>query len=145
MLDFFDSLVYNGFSKLNIILQRTVSHISLNEGLFIFVQVKNEEFFRFLWRIKLKSTSPLIRPSKLKDEIKNAIVVDSREIFRDFITMNSKALIRLNDENVEVSLVYPEDADLDKMKLSVLYPVETAIIGYGEGSSVVWKVPQAHQ
>lgn len=59
--------------------------------------------------------------------------------------MNSKALIRLNDENAEVSLVYPEDADLDKMKLSVLYPVETAIIGYGEGSSVVWKVPQAHQ
>lgn len=78
---------------------------------------------------------------KLKDEIDNATVIDSRKISRHFITMNSKALIRLNDEDVEVSLVYPEDADLDEMKLSVLSPIGTAIIGYKEGSSVEWDVP----
>jgi regulator of nucleoside diphosphate kinase len=79
--------------------------------------------------------------NKLKRELDRAIVVNQQNIPGDIITMNSKALLRLNDEDVEVSLVYPEDTDLAEMKLSIFSPIGTAILGYREGSTIEWEVP----
>ncbi len=78
---------------------------------------------------------------KLIKEISRAVVVDSKQVSEDVITMNSKALLQLNDEDMEVSLVYPEEADFSSMKLSVFSPIGTAILGYQEGSTVEWEVP----
>lgn len=78
---------------------------------------------------------------KLGGELSRAVVVDSQQVPRDVITMNSKALLQLNDENIEVSLVYPDDADLSAMKLSIFSPIGTAILGYKEGNTVEWQVP----
>jgi regulator of nucleoside diphosphate kinase len=78
---------------------------------------------------------------KLEDELYRAIIVDSQQISRDVITMNSKAVLQLNDEDIEVSLVYPKDADLGMMRLSVFSPIGTAILGYKEGNTVEWEVP----
>ncbi len=78
---------------------------------------------------------------KLEGELDRAIVVDSQQVPKDVITMNSKALLQLNDEDIEVSLVYPEDADLGAMKLSIFSPIGTAILGYKEGNSIEWEVP----
>jgi regulator of nucleoside diphosphate kinase len=79
---------------------------------------------------------------KLEAELGRASVVDARQIPRDVVTMNSTALLHLDGEDVEVSLVYPEDADLGAMKLSVFSPIGTAILGYREGSTVEWEVPE---
>jgi len=79
--------------------------------------------------------------SKLKRELGRAKIVDQREIPRDVVTMNSQALLRLDDEEIEVSLVYPEDANLSEMKVSVFSPIGTAILGYREGSIIEWEVP----
>jgi len=78
---------------------------------------------------------------KLEDELSKAIIVDSAQISPDVITMNSKALLQLDGEDVEVSLVYPDDADLGGMNISVFSPIGTAILGYREGSTVEWEVP----
>lgn len=78
---------------------------------------------------------------KLQYEINRALIVDSRQIPRDVITMNTKALLELNGEDIEVSLAYPDDADLGSMKLSVFSPIGTAILGYREGSTIEWEVP----
>lgn len=78
---------------------------------------------------------------KLVGELSRAVVVDSQQVPRDVITMNSRALLQLNDEDMEVSLVYPEDADLGSMKLSIFSPIGTAILGYKEGNTVEWEVP----
>ncbi len=78
---------------------------------------------------------------KLVDELSRAIVVESHEIPADVITMNTKALLQLDKDDYEVSLVYPEEADLNGMKLSVFSPIGTAIIGYREGNTVEWEVP----
>ncbi|ACV63879.1 GreA/GreB family elongation factor [Desulfofarcimen acetoxidans DSM 771] len=78
---------------------------------------------------------------KLENELYRAIIVDSQQVPRDVITMNSKALLQLNDEDIEVSLVYPEDADLGAMKLSIFSPIGTAILGYKEGNTIEWEVP----
>lgn len=78
---------------------------------------------------------------KLRGELSRAIIVDSRQVPHDVITLNSKALLELNDEDIEVSLVYPEDADISSMKLSVFSPIGTAILGHKEGNTVEWEVP----
>lgn len=79
----------------------------------------------------------------LENEINRAIIVSPREVSQGIVTMNSKALIQLNDEEeaVEVSLVYPSEADMTKMKLSVFSPIGTAILGYSEGDRISWSVP----
>lgn len=78
---------------------------------------------------------------KLESELDRASIVDPHKIPSDVITMNTKALIELNNEDVEVSLVYPQDADLSEMKLSIFSPIGTAILGYKEGNTVEWEVP----
>lgn len=77
----------------------------------------------------------------LECELERAAVVEPVSIPRDVVTMNTRALVQLNDEEMEVSLVYPHEADADEYKLSVLSPVGTAILGYREGNVIEWDVP----
>jgi regulator of nucleoside diphosphate kinase len=78
----------------------------------------------------------------LEHEIERAIVVDPRQVPRDVVTMNSRALLQVDDEEVEVALVYPEDADDHAGKLSVCSGIGTAILGYKEGDAFDWRIPE---
>jgi len=78
---------------------------------------------------------------ELEHEIERAIVVDARQVPRDVVTMNSRALLRLDDEDLEVALVYPEDADERDGRLSVCSGVGTAILGCREGDALAWRTP----
>lgn len=78
---------------------------------------------------------------KLEAELDRAITVNPQNMPRDVVTMNSRVLLHLDDEDIEVSLTYPEEADLSSMKLSVFSPIGMAILGYREGCSVEWAVP----
>ena len=79
----------------------------------------------------------------LESELKNANVVESKEIPNHIITMNSVVrFVDLNEsEEMVYSLVYPDDADILKNKLSILAPIGTAIIGYSVGDTIEWEVP----
>ena len=77
---------------------------------------------------------------ELEHEIERAIVVDSRQVAQDVVTMNSRTLVQLDDEEVEVALVYPEDADGSAGKLSVCSGIGTAILGYKEGDTFDWRM-----
>ncbi|QLF92558.1 GNAT family N-acetyltransferase [Pseudomonas sp. ABC1] len=77
---------------------------------------------------------------ELEHEIERAIVVDAQQVARNVITMNSRAILRLDDEKVEVDLVYPQDADDSAGKLSVCSDIGTAILGYKEGDAIDWRV-----
>lgn len=79
----------------------------------------------------------------LEQELDRAQVVTSANIPRDTITMNSKVLLKELESGEEMvyTLVYPDDADITKDKISVLAPVGTAILGFREGDTVDWKVP----
>jgi regulator of nucleoside diphosphate kinase len=78
---------------------------------------------------------------ELEQEISRAQVVSSFMVPREVITMNSKVLLDLGDDELEVSLVYPPEADLASNKLSILSPIGTAILGFKEGDFIQWKVP----
>ena len=78
---------------------------------------------------------------ELEHEIERAIVVDPRMVAEDVVTMNSRALLEIDDDEREVALVYPEDADDHAGKLSVFSGIGTAILGYKEGDAFNWRMP----
>lgn len=77
----------------------------------------------------------------LDKKIRLAKIVDSRTISSNVITMNSRA--RLKDiatkEEITVTLVYPDDSDIDNGRLSVLSPIGTIILGHAQGDVVEWR------
>lgn len=78
---------------------------------------------------------------ELNCEIEKAKIVEIEDLPKDIITMNSKILIVMNGNEEEVTLVYPQDADLIEDKISILSPIGTAILGYREGDTIQWAVP----
>ncbi len=80
---------------------------------------------------------------ELEVEVERAIIVDSKEIDPDIVTMNSKVRIQDLDsgEENEYTLVYPMAEDFSQGKISVLVPLGTALIGFRKGDVVEWKVP----
>ena len=76
----------------------------------------------------------------LEHEIERAIVVDARQVARNVVTMNSRALLQLDEEELEVALVYPEDEDTNAGKHSVCSDIGAAILGYQEGDAIDWRI-----
>lgn len=79
----------------------------------------------------------------LDNELSRAVIVTSEKIPADTITMNSKVILVDVDTNEEmnVTLVYPTDANIEEDKISILAPIGTAMIGYRAGDTFVWRVP----
>ncbi|AVO55605.1 bifunctional GNAT family N-acetyltransferase/nucleoside diphosphate kinase regulator [Ectopseudomonas mendocina] len=77
---------------------------------------------------------------ELEHELERAIVVEPQQVARTVVTMNSRALLQLDDEAIEVALVYPEDADSSAGKHSVCSDIGAAILGYQEGDTIDWKI-----
>jgi regulator of nucleoside diphosphate kinase len=88
----------------------------------------------------LLALEPATTVFELAHEIERARVVDARQVPRDVVTMNSRAVLQLDDEDVEVALVYPEDTDDSAGRLSVCSGIGTAILGYREGDSFDWRI-----
>ena len=77
---------------------------------------------------------------ELEHEIERAIIVKPQHVARNVVTMNSRALLHLDDEAMEVALVYPQDADGSAGRLSVCSDVGAAILGYQEGDAIDWRI-----
>lgn len=80
---------------------------------------------------------------ELEKELRRAVILPSERIPADAVTMNSKALLKDLDSGEEevYTLVYPEDADLEDNRISILAPIGTAILGFREGDIFEWEVP----
>ena len=80
---------------------------------------------------------------ELLEELKRASIVDASEIGGDIVTLNST--IRFVDdksnEQHEITLVPPEEADSDKNRISVLAPVGIALLGLSVGQTIQWQLP----
>lgn len=79
----------------------------------------------------------------LESELSRAKVVDSRKVPENVVTMNTRLKLRFldDDSEMEVTLVFPADADIDAGRLSVFSPIGTAVLGYAEGDLIEWDVP----
>lgn len=83
----------------------------------------------------------------LRAELERATVLEPREMPTDVITMNSTARFRdeSSDEERELTLVYPRDADGAASRVSILAPVGSALLGLRVGQSIDWQVPDGRQ
>ena len=80
----------------------------------------------------------------LQRELDRAQIVDPGSMPDGVVAMNSTVCLRdLDSDEVETyMLVYPQDADINRKRISVLAPVGTAIIGCHVGDVVAWSVPR---
>lgn len=79
----------------------------------------------------------------LERELGRATIVEAADMPRNVVTMNSTVWFRdLDSEEIErYTLVFPPEADLERNRVSVLAPIGTALLGYGQRDVVEWPVP----
>jgi regulator of nucleoside diphosphate kinase len=79
----------------------------------------------------------------LERQLRDATVVSPAHVPPDVVTMGSR--FAFTDRRTGVSetyrLVYPDEADLDRGRLSVFAPIGTAVLGRRTGQTVWWNVP----
>ncbi len=80
---------------------------------------------------------------KLAEELEQGEIVEPQEIPHDVITMNSQVRLKDVDSGEEAiyTLVFPQNANIEQNKISVLAPIGTALIGYRVGDIITWEVP----
>lgn len=80
---------------------------------------------------------------RLEKELERAEVVSPQEVSRTVITMNSTVVLLDLDTNEQetYTLVFPEDADIGRGKISILAPIGTGMLGYEVGDVFEWPVP----
>lgn len=77
-------------------------------------------------------------------ELSRADIVQDKDTPTDVVAMGSQVTFVDLDSNEEktISLVYPNEADVTQMKISILSPVGSALIGLRIGGNIDWPVPQ---
>lgn len=79
----------------------------------------------------------------LLNELNSAKIVEPRDVPVNLVTMNSVIKIRFINTNKQIQfrLVYPDQADVKKNKISIFSPVATALIGYKVNDEIEWLIP----
>ena len=98
----------------------------------------------YLQLIKLIEQYDTPAAEALDIELGRADIVNPQDIPTDTVTMGSIVTFIDMDSSEEntVSLVYPADANVAQMKISVLSPVGSALIGLRIGGHIDWPIPQ---
>ena len=78
---------------------------------------------------------------RLKEELVRAQVVEPKQVPPSVVTMHSRVAITVNDLEMEVTVVFPKEADADRGRISVLSAIGTALIGYAVGDEIPFQTP----
>lgn len=80
---------------------------------------------------------------KLTQELHRAVKVRAEDVESTIVTMNSTVKLeelRTGRERT-LTLVYPQDADINQMKISILTPSSIVLLGCKVGDIVEWPAP----
>lgn len=98
---------------------------------------------RLLLSTALYSSANNAALQKLREELDRAAVIDPAAIPTDVVTMDSA--VEFEDletgEIEEYTITFPERADVDSGRMSILAPIGTALIGCRVGNIVKWSTP----
>ena len=98
-------------------------------------------------RLEALLESPALRHQPaaiaLIDELRRAEVLPPEQIPETVITMHSTVdfIDEVTDEHHHLTLVYPNEADVEKGHVSVLAPVGSALLGLSLGQTIQWDAP----
>lgn len=104
------------------------------------ILITDQDFHRLS---ALVSNTEDARSEMLDEELSRANIIAQAEIPATVVTMNSKVkfLDKSNGQTSEMTLVYPQDANLDEGRISIFAPVGIALLGLSVGQSIDWKMP----
>lgn len=85
----------------------------------------------------------MVLPDDLRAELDRAIVVPSKSISRQTVTLSARVEYLDASSGLcrSVEVVLPEEADAARGRVSVLAPVGAALIGLSVGQSIEWPFP----
>ncbi|WP_413586912.1 nucleoside diphosphate kinase regulator [Bdellovibrio sp. HCB274] len=77
---------------------------------------------------------------QLEEELGRARLVSNEELGQDIVAMNSTVtFVDLDtDKEQAVTLCYPNDANIEENKVSILAPIGAALIGLRVGQEISW-------
>ena len=81
---------------------------------------------------------------KLEAELDRADVLLAADVPDDVVTMYSRVryLDETTGERRSVTLVYPDETDVERGRISVLAPVGSALLGLSTGQTIDWEFPR---
>lgn len=95
--------------------------------------------------VGVETRLPQVAAMLLK-EIERARIVKNGALPADVVGMGSQ--VRFRDENTgterTVRLVYPNEADIEAGRISILTPIGAGLIGLREGQSIRWEDRDGH-
>jgi len=79
----------------------------------------------------------------LKKELEYSAILSPEEMPADVVTMNSRVRIGdiSNGGDVTVTLVFPQEADYEQKKVSLLAPLGAALLGCHAGEEICYQAP----
>ncbi|MBS0631387.1 MAG: nucleoside diphosphate kinase regulator [Verrucomicrobia bacterium] len=88
-------------------------------------------------------THPNAARAQLRAELDRAVVINPAAFPADVVTM--EATVEFEDlgtgEVEEYTITFPERADIERKRISILAPIGTALIGCRVGDVVEWSTP----
>lgn len=80
---------------------------------------------------------------QLDSELQRATVVPSEEVPPTVVTMNSEVVYEdcATRDRRTVRIVFPNEADAGRGKVSVMAPIGSALIGLSVGQETEWRMP----
>lgn len=108
----------------------------------IYISRDDHAKLRLLIASALRSSGNLAL-RKLSEELNRAVVIDPAAIPAGVVVMGSN--VEFEDlgakEVEEYTLVFPDQANIDEKRLSILTPIGTALLGSRVGDQVSWSTP----
>lgn len=107
--------------------------------------LNDKDYNRLIDAIRLfRDTTKLnVNVKNLADGLREAQVIPSSQTPADLVTMNSRILLKRLDNNQEItlSIVYHNDADLKEKKISIFAPMGASLLGAKEQQIVDCSLP----
>ena len=101
----------------------------------------SKEQFKKISDLILNNPTPAAE--QLEEELGRAIVVEDHQIPQNIVMMNSQVTfveIESGKKNT-VTLVYPNESNINENKVSILAPIGIALIGLSVGQNIEWILP----
>jgi regulator of nucleoside diphosphate kinase len=105
----------------------------------------SESVYKILYNLVRRKKTIEAKP--LNDELVKAKVV--KDNFLDSKTVSLNSIVEFINSSfkkpMRFQIVLPENADLNKKKISILSPIATALIGFKEADHFTWKMPSGEK
>lgn len=110
----------------------------------IYITENDAQRLRELLRVQL-ANNPKDRENLrvLEAELQRAILVKPSDVQPDVVTIHSRVVVKCgtNGERMDCTLVFPEEADAENGRISVVAPIGAALLGYRVGDRMTYKAP----